>query len=70
MTEQTPTDTTDGADDQEQQQQDRAKTEERLDMDPPDMEETIEHEHDQKVDPGDASRYESAVDEALPGGNL
>ncbi|RMB58925.1 hypothetical protein [Tessaracoccus antarcticus] len=63
-------DTTAGADNAEQdQQQQRIQAEERVDLEPSDMEEAIDHEHDQKVDPGDASRYEGAVDDALPGNN-
>ena len=46
----------------EDPQEGRAQTEERLDMDPTDMEDAIDAEHDQKVAPGDESRYEDDLD--------
>ena len=48
----------------EQQHEDRTHTDERLAMDGADMEDSIDHEMDQKVEPGDESRYEGDVDGA------
>ena len=49
----------------QKQEQDRVRTGEREAMDGADMEEAIDHELDQKVEPGDDSRYEDNVDEVL-----
>ncbi len=64
MTEHIDSTTTAGTQHEDQEEQ-RVQTDERMSMDGHDMEEAIDHEQDQKVDPGDQSRYEDNVDQAL-----
>ena len=47
------------------EEQERIHTEERMAMDTRDMADAIDQEQDQKVKPGDESRYEDDVDDAM-----
>lgn len=51
---------------QQEQEEQRIQTEERLSMDPTDMADAIGQEKDQKFDGDSETRYEDEVDKALP----
>ena len=51
---------------QQEQEEQRIHTEERLSMDPTDMADAIDQEEDQKFSGDDTTRYAAEVDEALP----
>ena len=65
MSQNHPEDTAPVDAEREQQHEDKTHTEERLGMDGADMQDSIESEMDQKVEPGDESRYEDDVDDAM-----
>ncbi len=51
---------------QQEHEEQRIHTEERLSMDPTDMADAIDQEQDQKFDGDNESRYEDEVDKNLP----